>query len=322
MSSPTQGRSPGDIAVRAMREDDLPAVAKIVRVAFGTFFGLPDPQALWPDRDPVNTRWRAAPGSALVAEVDDKIVGSNFAANWGSFAFFGPLTIEPELWNQGIAQKLVGATVDLFDQWGARESGLFTFAQSTKHVNLYQKFGFWPRFLTAMMSKTISDPAPVEFVRFSSLSDRQPAEAVAACREVTDAIFEGLDVTVDILSVQNQNLGDTILIRDSDALDAFAVCHCGTGTEAGNDICYVKFAAVRPGAKAERTFDRLLLACEGLAASRGLHRLEASVNLGRSQAYRGMLRHGFRSHAQGVAMHRPDAPGFCRPDAYVIDDWR
>jgi len=322
VSSATQSQSMGDVAVRRMLEADLPEVNRIVRVAFGTFFGFADPQTLWPDRDPTGTRWRAAPDSVLVAEMHGKVVGSNFLSNWGSFAFFGPLTIDPELWNRGVAQKLLGPTVELFDKWGAKSSGLFTFAQSTKHVNLYQKFGYWPRFLTAMMLKSVADPEPVEFVRFSALTDGQRQEALTACREVTDAIFEGLDVSVDILSVQKQKLGDTILLWDGDVLDAFAVGHCGVGTEAGTDLCYIKFAAVRPGANAERVFERLLLACEGLAAERGLHRLEVSVNLGRSQAYRSMLRYGFRSQAQGVAMQRPDSAGYNRPDVFVIDDWR
>src|SRR5262249_40631955 len=145
------------------------------------------------------------------------------------------------------------------------------------------KFGYWPRFLTALMSKTVENPAPSNAVRFSKLNPEQREETVKACAELTGALYDGLDVRVDILSIHKQNLGDTILLWSGDKLDAFAVCHCGTGTEAGTDICYVKFAAARPGADAARTFDHLLAACEDLAASRSLHRLEAGVNLGRSE---------------------------------------
>jgi hypothetical protein len=53
-----------------------------------------------------------------------------------------------------------------------------------------------------------------------------------------------------------------------------------------------------------------------------LHKIEAGVNLGRSQAYREMLRFGFRTQAQGVAMHRHDLPGYNRAEVYVVDDWR
>jgi hypothetical protein len=107
-----------------------------------------------------------------------------------------------------------------------------------------------------------------------------------------------------------------------DSLDAFAVCHCGEGTEAGRNTCFIKFAAVRPGPSAENKFEHLLDACEALAAERGLQRMEAGVNLNRSQAYRQMLRRGFRTDIQGVAMHKPDSPAYDRPDAFVVDDWR
>ena len=45
--------------------------------------------------------------------------------------------------------------MNCFARWGTKHTGLFTFAQSQKHVGLYQKFGFWPRFLTAIMSKPV-----------------------------------------------------------------------------------------------------------------------------------------------------------------------
>ena len=51
-------------------------------------------------------------------------------------------------------------------------------------------------------------------------------------------------------------------------------------------------------------------------------RLEAGVNMARHRAYRKMLERGFRADFQGVAMHRPDEPGYNRPEVYVIDDWR
>jgi hypothetical protein len=66
----------------------------------------------------------------------------------------------------------------------------------------------------------------------------------------------------------------------------------------------------------------LLDGCQSLAAERGLERMEAGVNLNRSQAYRTMLRRGFRANSLGVAMHRPDSPAYNRPDVYVVDDWR
>jgi hypothetical protein len=35
-----------------------------------------------------------------------------------------------------------------------------------------------------------------------------------------------------------------------------------------------------------------------------------------------MLAHGFHTDLLGVAMEKPNAAGYNRPDVYVIDDWR
>lgn len=310
-----------DVTVRHMRKDDVSAARSIFQLAFGTFLGVPDPHTFWADRNYVGTRWAADLGASLTAELDGAVVGSNFATNWGSFAFFGPLTIHPERWNQGIAQHLLGPTMDLFPSWGVRHAGLFTFAHSPKHVGLYQKFGFWPRFLTAIMAKAPS-ASSVQWSKYSDCSESERTEALNACRELTDSLFDGLDLSREIRAIYQSQLGETIIIWDSDRLDAFACCHCGAGTEAGNDTCYIKFAAVRPVPNAEQIFDRLLDACEVLASRRGLGRIEAGVNLGRSQAYRRMLARGYRSEIHGVAMQRPDESAYNRPDVYVIDDWR
>jgi predicted N-acetyltransferase YhbS len=310
------------VTVRPLTERDLPAAARIIRLAFGTFLGAPDPEHFWPGLDYANTRWRADPTAAFGAENNGELVGSNFATRWGTVGFFGPLTVRPDLWDRGIGKQLMAPVVERFDAWGVRHAGLFTFAHSQKHVSLYQKFGFWPRFLTAIMSKAVGARESSAVSRYSELSAEAQDEYTKACGDVTDAVYDGLEVEREIRAVYAQELGDTVLLPDDGGLAGFAVCHCGPGTEAGNETCYIKFAAARPGPAAAARFDRILDACESLAARKGLPRLEAGVNMGRHGAYRQMLQRGFRTAFQGVAMHRHNDAGYNRPDAYVIDDWR
>ena len=60
--------------------------------------------------------------------------------------------------------------VDLFDRWQVRQSGLFTFAESAKHIGLYQRFGYWPQFLTAIMSKPVGViPVECDYSLFSEI---------------------------------------------------------------------------------------------------------------------------------------------------------
>jgi GNAT superfamily N-acetyltransferase len=302
-----------------MREGDLQEADRIMRLAFGTFLGLPEPMSFAGDADYVHTRYRTDPSAALAAEVGGRLAGSNFALHWGSVGVFGPLTIHPDFWDRGVARLLLEETMKIFERWQIRHAGLFTFAQSSKHVHLYQKFGFWPRFLTAIMSKPI-DRMQAGFVRYSQLSAHEKEKAIVECRALAGGIYAGLDLSKEIRAVDGQRLGDTVLVYDG-TLAGFAVCHCGPGTEAGSGNCYVKFGAAA-GKDSEKHFGLLLDACESFAGSQGLTRLVAGVNTARTGAYRGMIARKFHTDIQGVAMQKPNQPGYNREDAYLIDDWR
>jgi flavin reductase (DIM6/NTAB) family NADH-FMN oxidoreductase RutF len=124
------------LRVRALEEGDLGAADRIMRVAFGTFLGLPDPSTMFGDAEFVRTRFRAAPDCAWAAEVDGKVVGSVFAARWGTFGALGPLTTHPSVWDGGVGRRLLDPVIEAFDRWGLRQAGLFRFPDSPKHVGL------------------------------------------------------------------------------------------------------------------------------------------------------------------------------------------
>jgi len=121
--------------------------------------------------------------------------------------------------------------------------------------------------------------------------------------------------------VLKRKTGEVVLTYTRNALDGFAICLHGLGSEGGAKTCYIKFAAARGGAGAGERFDRLLDACDAFAVSRGAS-VEAGMNLAREDAYRRMRAHGFKAFGQGVSMQRPHVPGHNRADVYVIDDWR
>jgi GNAT superfamily N-acetyltransferase len=329
MSSPSP--APG-ITVRPLVESDLGEAARIIRVAFATFLGLPPEDPRRPaDSDYARSRWTADPSSVLAAEHAGKLIGSNFATNWGSFGFFGPLTVAPEYWDRKVGQQLLAPTMDIFREWGNHHLGLYTFAHSPKHMSLYQKFGFWPRDLVAIMAIEVQ-PGASEHARtapdsdvahFSLVAPVRRGGLVAECRELTNAIYEGLDVEREIRAVAAQKLGETILVFDNSHLAAFAVCHTGPGSEAGSGICYVKFAAARPSPHTAGDFARLLDAVEDFARSKGTAKITAGVNLARREAFQQMFSRGFRTSMQGVAMETGDADsGYNRAGVYILDDWR
>ena len=308
------------IQVGPLKQSELEEAGRIVRLAFGTFLGLPSPLEFMDDRDLVTPRWHSPHVKVLAARDGGRLVGSNVVTRWGSFGFFGPLTVLPEYWDRGIAKRLLESTMPIFDRWGVRHTGLYTFAHSPKHVALYQKFGYWPRYLTAIMTHTPAG-AGVAPVLLSGGKKTQREAIIEACRKLTHKIDKGLDLTGEIRAVLAQRTGDVVLTYARAVLDGFALCLNGPGSEGGEKVCYIKFAAARGGPGAGERLDKLLAACEAFAASRGAQ-VEAGVNLAREHAYRCMRARGYRVAMQGVAMQRPHTEGFNRTDAYVLDDWR
>jgi len=241
--------------------------------------------------------------------------------DWGSELVLGPLSVDPEYWGRGVARRLVAHFLDTADRSGAKLTVLFTFPQSTTHLRLYESFGFVPMFLTPILAKSTSGAtARPEARLFSALAVLERAVALTGCGTIAAAVREGLDLRRQIEAVAAQRLGETLLIEREGRVTGFALCHLGPGSEAGEDVLFVKFAAVRPGAAAE--FERLLDAVEWLAAARGVHRIALGVNTGRRDAYRRLVARGFHAEFMGIAMHRPDEIGTLRADQYVIDDWR
>lgn len=309
------------IVVEPLSADDLADADRVFRLAFGTMLGLPEPARFAEGSEPIRSRFRSASDGGFKAVVDGELVGSAFVNTWGSFAVFGPLTVRPDFWDRGVGSALWEARAHLFERRDIKHAGLFTAPQSTKHIHLYSKYGFWPRYLTALTEKAIVAPgAPVETI--ASLPAHEQERVIADATALTDGIFPGLDLANEIRTVTAHGIGDVVLTTDEQGLAGFAICHAGEGSESRPGTCLVKFAAARAGTHGARRLDGLLDACESFAALRALVRLEVSVNFARRNAYRLLAARGHRTFLQGVAMHRPDAPGFDRADAFVLDDWR
>ena len=309
------------VHVRPMVDGDLDEADRITRLAFATFRGLPEPDVALDDREAVRTRFVAAPDCAWVAEIGGDVVGSVLAARWGSFGFFGPLTVHPDLWDRGVGIRLLEPVLTAFEAWQVHQAGLFTFSSSPKHLGLYQKHGFWPGYLVAVLGKQVA-PTESPYMLFSQALPEHQARLLDEIRALTDTVFPGLDLEREIVTVGAQGIGDTVLVRNGDSLTGLAVCHSGPGSEAGRGVCYVKFGAARSCTTAGDEFDLLLNACEAFASDSGLERLEAGVNTGRLDAYRRMLRRGFRTDLLGVSMFLRDGERLDTPAHYVIDDLR
>jgi GNAT superfamily N-acetyltransferase len=307
--------------VSHLERADLDEAGTVLRLAFGSASGLDDPLRWAEGAELARRRFGVDPEGALKAVAGGELVGSAFVVRWGSLAVFGPLSVRPDFWDRGVGSLLLGACLEVVEHWRVGQVGLFTHPESTRHVHLYRKHGFWPRFLVALAEKQVgAGTAGLE--TYTSLDAARRERALRECAGLTGAIHPGLDVSREIASVTGQEIGDVVLVRDAAGLAGFAVCHAGAGSETKRGTCWVKFAAARPGEGAAGRLGELLDGCEALAASRDLTRMEVGVNLARERAARVLAERGYRTYRHGLAMNRPNVKDFDRPDAFALDDRR
>lgn len=308
--------------IRQLTVDDYGAAEHIIKTSFSQKIGISDPEMFF-NGGSMKGRFLMDPDGIFGAEENGELSGVNIATNWGSFGYFGPLAVDPAKQGQGIAQQLLMPVMSLFRKRNVTHSGLFTFANSAQHHHLYKKFGYMPRFLTAITSKSV-DQAPskeVRLWRYSDFKEIEQSDFRASAKELTDGLYPGLDLQKEICAVYELGMGDTVFIG-SDTLDGFAICHYGSGSEAMRDTMYIKFAAARTCSNSSVLFNSLLLACESTARLAGVGKISAGVSTARDGAYECMLNAGYKTEHLGVYMQKPNVPGFCRADVYSIDDWR
>lgn len=309
------------ISISLLHESELEEAEQLCRLAFGTFLKLPDPMQFG-DGAQYAPRSLRDPNSAFGASLDDKLIGLAIAINWGSLSGFGPLVVHPDYWNQGIASLLMQSALLKFQDWHSKHISFCTHPSSPLHLHFYGKFGFSPRFLIALMSKSIvRDLRSQSAHRYSQLTPLQQKQALDAIYQLTDQLFEGLNWRDEIVFVNKRCLGDTLLLWNDTGLLGFAMCHYGTGSEAPRNTCYVKLGAMRAGST-DSEFEQLLDECEIFTAQLGLSSLNIGVDTALTDAYRMMLARKFRIISLFVSMHKPNSHLYSRRDVYIINDRR
>lgn len=82
----TEDTTQSNINVHPRQETEVSSADAVMRLAFGTFIGLPEPMSFMGDAAYIRNRWLAHPEAAFAAAVDEQVIGSNLATNWAASA--------------------------------------------------------------------------------------------------------------------------------------------------------------------------------------------------------------------------------------------
>jgi GNAT superfamily N-acetyltransferase len=115
----------------------------------------------------------------IVAQDDDRIVGSNFADLRSSIAGIGPISIDPQVQDQGIGRKLMEAAIDHLASTNVCGIRLVQSAYNNRSLSLYTRLGFQTREPLSVIQ------GPALNIKFAGYDVRPAGEAdIATCNHL------------------------------------------------------------------------------------------------------------------------------------------
>jgi predicted N-acetyltransferase YhbS len=331
-----QGRLP-KVQIRRVRKGDLSKVRDVFEQSFGDFLERQlgtRPRQAFNGAQYVHHRWLMEPWGCFVAEEDNaKIVGAALAVTWGTVGLLGPVAVLTNYHNQSIAQQLIRAVQEFFDENKATLHGTVTYPHSAKHLALFHKFGYRPKLLSAIMSRALDRPGarPVlpkppkgalSVRRFSSLEETKKKAALQRFHRLTNAVCRGMDLAKEVEIVDGLALGDTLLLERGTDLIGFAVYHTPGVSEAPTGALYVKYLAIDRRHRKVEHLEQFVSSIEDLAQEHGLPRVILPVYLRYWLAYSTLVKCGYQVDFTMVRMEKGKPEDFEDPADLLLDDWR
>jgi ribosomal protein S18 acetylase RimI-like enzyme len=332
---------PPNIRVRRVRKGDLSRVRDVVEQAFGDFFERQlgsRPRTVFNGAQYVHHRWLMEPWGCFVAEDHEgKLVGAVVAVMWGSLGVVGPLAVLTNHQNQHVGHHLLRAVHEFLDENKVGLAGLVTYPNSPKHLRLFHRFGYKPKSLVAITSRTLEPGGAPEAARadggrapkvplavrpFSALEEVKKKAVLQRLRRITTALCRGLDLVKEVEIVDGLALGETYLLETGKEVLGFAVCHTPGVSEAPAATFYVKFLALDRAHRRPDYLAFLLGALETAALEGGLGRIVAPVYLKYFSVYQTLLDRGYQVDFTMLRMQRGRLEDYEDPADIVLDDWR
>jgi GNAT superfamily N-acetyltransferase len=199
----------GRVTLRRAEAGDAEACGQILFEAFG---GLHDQHGFPRDFPAVEgavglmERWigrRSVWG--VVAEIDGRIVGSNFLDERDPIRGVGPITVAPEAQDTGVGRSLMEAVLERGR--GATGIRLLQDAFNMRSLSLYESLGFDVREPVAVVGGSLRG-RPVEGVDVRPLEERDLGACGALCRRVhgferTGALRDSIEALAPFAAERN-----------------------------------------------------------------------------------------------------------------------
>jgi predicted N-acetyltransferase YhbS len=185
MAKPVSTDTSGEVTLREAEPGDVEACAQVCFDAFGglhDYHRFPRDFPVLEAAAGIMEMWVQHPAIwGVVAEIDGRIVGSNFLDERGPIRGVGPITVDPEGQSAGVGRKLMRAVLERGE--GASGIRLLQDAFNLQSLSLYESLGFDLREpLAVMTGRPRSDP--VEGVEVRPLGETDLDKCESLCKQV------------------------------------------------------------------------------------------------------------------------------------------
>src|SRR5215212_461506 len=120
---------------------------------------------------------------SIIAEIDGRVVGSNFLWEGDPVAGVGPITVNPFVQNRAIGRQLMEAVLERARQKGIGAVRLVQAAYHTRSLSLYTKLGFAAQEpLAVLQGQPLGSNVDRDDVRPATVADMEAANEL--CRRV------------------------------------------------------------------------------------------------------------------------------------------
>ena len=175
----------GHVTLREAEPGDIEACAQVCFDAFGGFHDhhrFPRDFPVLEAAAGIMGMWVPHPSIwGVVAEIDGRVVGSNFLDERDPIRGVGPITVDPEGQDAGVGRKLMHAVVERGE--GAAGIRLLQDAFNMRSLSLYESLGFDVKEPVAVMTGKPRS-GPVEGVEVRPLVEADLDECASLCKQV------------------------------------------------------------------------------------------------------------------------------------------
>jgi GNAT superfamily N-acetyltransferase len=259
----------------------------------------------------------AGDGAMVWRDAEGHLVAFNMVHRSGSEGWMGPLAVRPDRQGEGLGSVMVRTGIEWLRAQGASTIGLETMPRTVDNIGFYSRLGLVPGHLTVTLVHDVARRGAAGSIESLSSASR-PAERVAECRRLTDALLAGVDFTREIELTRELAIGDTTLVRDGAELAGFALWH---STPLASGRPKDELRVLKLVARDASALDRLLDALPAAALQERVGRVAIRCQTDFAIAYLRLVARGYRVHWTDLRMILDGSPQRAPRAGIVMSNW-